>query len=256
MPRLVALGLVLASSVALADPCRTAMKRNATEDELEACLPDHATLTGKIGFGFQWNTAIGGSEQGSNGAMFASLELPVFHPLWVSLRGRSVWGSVFADTLVGWSVSHSRGPDRESQHVTETEVDDGPYTVTTTTTTYTASSSTIARRDWVVVAGARTAGILSPTDERTWHIADMLVAGVQNHFVTHQGIHRYIEAYALVNRSTGAPGVLATFHNSWSEVPDCFGFPLVFGMEAGWIPATGGSGFYWGVVDVGIGFGG
>ena len=229
-----ALGLGLAGSASAEHDAQL-------EAELQARLPDHAILTGEIGVGLQL------ASSGHGGSPIGTLDVTAAHPLWVRLRGRYIPGSVFVDTLVAYSARHRRGPDRDTETLTET-VGETSAAYIRRTSVY--ERATIARRDIVLAGGLK----------HEWNREDdafrphVLMAGAQAHFVTTEGVHDYVELYALFNLDTGRPGIQAIWHNSTSFLPTIFGRRLYVGMELALVPTAMGTAYYVGLVDLGISF--
>jgi hypothetical protein len=217
---------------------------------LETQLPDHATLTGMLGVGGQL-TSDGGAP-----TFLGMIDFTNFHPVWARARARTLGSYILFDTMVGYSIKHSR------DFTTETETK--TTTVGETSTHYIQqneaySRKTIGRRDIVLAAGLkyewvyRDADMSDSMDPTGFH-AEILTVGAQSHFVTTEGVHDYIELYGLYNLSTGGKGIQAVWHNSASFLPTIFGQRMFGGMEVALVPAADGTKFYWGIVDIGISF--
>jgi hypothetical protein len=215
---------------------------------LEARLADHAIVTGEIGVGLQ----LASNRHG--GSLIATVDVTAFHPVWARLRGRGISGMLFVDTLAGYSVRHSRDVDVEAETVTET--------VGETSTAYIKqisvySTKLVARHDLVIAGGLKHEWSyddrdMDPDIEGSGFHSQIVMVGAQKHMATSEGSHDYIELYGLYNLETGGKGFQVVWHNSAAFLPSIWGRRMYGGMEFAWLPAAGGSEFYFGLVDIGI----
>lgn len=222
----------------------------AEEAALEARLPDHALVSGEVGVGLQ----LASNRHG--GSPIATVDVSVLHPVWVRLRGRGIAGSLFVDTLAGVSVRHRRGLDTETETLTTT-VGETRTAYIKRVTSY--ENETVARRDLVIAGGLKHEWSYDdrdgdPAREGSGFHSQILMVGAQRHFVTTEGAHDYVELYGLYNLETGGKGFQAVWHNSASFLPTILGRRMYGGMEFAWLPASGGSEYYFGIVDLGISF--
>jgi hypothetical protein len=183
------------------------------------------------------------------GSFFGRLDFQNFGPLWVSVRAR-VAPVTEVDTLVGVRLSHHYG--------LEDEVQQRQIAETATTRTYLRTSEEVfARSDVVLVGGFKSTSVIMPQSmngqpgEKRTDAFKILMGGLQWHTATTYGSHRIIELYGMYNPGTDKMGLSALWHNSLHLQ---LSSRLVFGMEAGWVPASSGTIIYWSIVDLGFAF--
>lgn len=228
------LPLVAGAGRAHASPaCDAAVQAGTpSRDQLSRCLPEfpHVELAAAVGYRFDLGDGGGGGL-----SYFARVDAPVFKRLWLDARLRAHTIVQF-DLMASFDLSHHYGPGWQSF---VSNVQDGPATRTTTI----ESDATVMRKDWLLAAGMK--GVLGKSMDGADRPFDQMAAvGLQYHSDSGFGSHEVIEGYALYG--SGGVGATVTWHNS---IPVTRG--LIFGMEAGYVPADPDGLAYWALADIG-----
>lgn len=243
---------VLAATLAVAprpaDACEALQTDTPTGEQLEECLSSRPFVVASGGL----SLAIGG-DTGTRGGLFATMDVPVLRPVWLSARTKV--GSSYSDfdLLAGWVLRSSYGAGVQTFTMAgNTYRYPGAYS-DVTVTEYKAHSANVVQRGALMVLGGikgvrRTiTGDMEPSlDMKT------LELGIAHHHANNVGSHSRMEAF-VVTRGGKFGGVL-TWHNS---VPSAG--RIVVGMEVGYVPVAAADDetthtFYWNIIDIGASF--
>ena len=243
---------VLVASVAVApraaDACEALQTDTPTAEQLEACLSRRPFLVASGGL----SLAIGG-DTGSRGGLFATVDIPVLRPVWLSARTKM--GSSYSDfdLLAGWVLRSNYGAGNQTFTMAgNTYYFPGPYGDVTVTEYKTHSAYVVQRSALMLLGGIKgvrrtLTGAMEPSlDMKTFEL------GIAHHHANHVGSHSRMEAF-VVTRGGTFGGVL-TWHNSVPSVGR-----IVVGMEVGYVPVAAANNetthtFYWNIIDIGASF--
>lgn len=250
VPRIALLTLVaLLPQQTAAHACEALTTAEPTQEQLEACLSSRPLFTASVG----GTLAI--SDAGPRGGFFATLEIPVARPLWLSARMRAASSYSDVDLLAGWVLRSNYGAGRQSwTQMSNTYHSPTAYGYSYTRTTTVESAQVVQRSALVLLGGAKgVARKLSDADmEPTFDIGKTFQVGLSLQHANHVGSHSRIEAFAIMR--DGSFGGVVTWHNSVPSIGR-----WVVGMELGYVPVLGTNDatthtFYWNFVDLGISF--
>lgn len=229
--------------------CDALASAEPSQDHLEACLSSRPLFTASVG------GSLALSDAGTRGGFFATLEIPVARPLWLSARMHAASSYSDVDLLAGWVLRSNYGAGRQSwTQMSNTYHSPRAYGYSYTTTTTAHSAQVVQRSALVVLAGVKgVARKLSDADmEPTFDIGKTFQLGLSLQHANHVGSHSRIEAFAIMR--DGKFGGVVTWHNSVPSIGR-----WVVGMEVGYVPVLGTNDttthtFYWNFVDLGISF--
>jgi len=186
--------------------------------------------------------------------LFATVDVPVLRPLWVSARAHA--GSSYADfdVLAGWVLRSSYAAGTQSFTLMSNTYHSPTASGYAYTTTATAHRAQVVQRGaLLLLAGAKGVSRTLPGDmERSLDFGKTWQLGLAYHHANHVGSHSRVELFAVTRG--GELGGVATWHNS---VPSMGRW--VVGMEVGWIPVADANDqtthtFYWNLIDLGASF--
>lgn len=195
--------------------------------------------------------SLASSDSGARGGFFATVDIPVARPLYVSAR--SHMGSQYSDVdaLVGWVLRSNYGAGEQSfTMMSNTYHSPTAYSYSYTTTTTSHSANVVQRSALVLLGGVK--GVSREATDKKFDIGKTFEVGLAYHHANHVGSHSRIEAFAVTR--DGKFGGVITWHNSVPSIGRC-----VVGMEVGYLPVLAANDttehtFYWNFVDIGASF--